>query len=61
MMNKRDYATGAALAGALLVALPFLDFASGGEGAAALRAVVGTCGLGLLALWAALKDAKEDI
>ena len=36
MMNKRDYATGAALAGALLVALPFLDFVLGGEGAAAV-------------------------
>lgn len=59
MMNKRDYATGAALAGALLIALPFLDFALGGEGAAALRAVVGTSGLGLLAVWAVLKNAKE--
>ena len=58
MMNKRDYATGAALAGALLVALPFLDFALGGEGAAALRAVVATCGLGLLAVWAVLKEGR---
>jgi hypothetical protein len=59
MMNKRDYATGAVLAGALLVALPLLDFALGGESAAAVRAVVGTCGLGLLALWAGLKAVKE--
>jgi hypothetical protein len=59
MMNKRDYATGAGLAGALLVALPFLDFALGGESAAAVRAVVGSCGLALLARWAALKAAKE--
>ena len=58
-MNNRDYATGAALAGALLLALPFLDLVLGGEGAAALRAVVGSCGLGLLALWAALKGVKE--
>lgn len=58
-MNKRDYATGAAIAGTLLVALPFLDFALGGEGAAALRAVVATCGLGLLAVWAVLKETKE--
>jgi hypothetical protein len=59
MMNNRDFATGAALAGVLLLALPFLDFALGGEGAAAVRAVVGSCGLALLALWAALKGAKE--
>jgi hypothetical protein len=57
-MNNRDFARGAALAGALLLALPFLDLLLGGEGAAAVRAVVGTCGLGLLALSATLNAGK---
>jgi hypothetical protein len=55
---NRDFASGAALAGALLVAMPFLDLLVGGESALAVRAVIGTCGLGLLALAAALKPVK---
>ena len=55
---NRDFASGAALAGALLIAMPFLDLLVGGESALAVRAVIGTCGLGLLALAAALKPAK---
>lgn len=58
MMN-RDSAHGAALAGALLLALPFLDLTLGGESAAIVRAMVGSCGLGLLALSIALRGAKE--
>jgi hypothetical protein len=58
-MRNRDHAIGAALAGALLLALPFLDLLLGGEGAAAVRAVVGSCGLGLLALAASLEAGKE--
>ena len=49
---------GAALAGALLLALPFVDLLMGGESASAVRAVVGTCGLALLALSAALGAGK---
>jgi hypothetical protein len=49
-MNKREYAIGAALAGTLLVALPALDLVVGGEGAAAVRALVASCGLALLAV-----------
>jgi hypothetical protein len=52
-MRNRDLARGAAIAGALLVAMPFLDHVFGGEGPAAVRAVVGSCGLALLALSAA--------
>ena len=52
-MRKHDYATGAALAGTLLIALPVLDLVVGGESAAAVRAFVGTCGLALLAVYAA--------
>jgi hypothetical protein len=58
-MRKHDYATGAALAGALLIALPVLDLVLGGEGAAAARALVGTCGLALLAVFAARGAGKE--
>ena len=58
-MNKHDYAIGAALAGALLVALPLLDLVLGGESAAALRAFVATCGLALLAVYAARDAGKE--
>jgi hypothetical protein len=61
MTNNRDYATGAALAGALLVALPFLDLLLGGEGAAAVRAAVGSCGLALLAVSFALRTGKEGL
>lgn len=60
-MNKPDYATGAALAGTLLVALPVLDLVLGGEGAAAVRAVVGSCGLALLAVYAARDVGKEGL
>jgi hypothetical protein len=56
---NRDSAYGAALAGALLLALPFLDLLLGGDTAAIVRAVVGSCGLGLLALSAALRGGKE--
>ena len=52
---SRDAAYGAALAGALLLSLPFLDLLLGGEGAASVRAMVGSSGLGLLALSAALR------
>lgn len=58
-MNNHDYATGAALAGALLVSLPALDFILGGESAAAVRAFVGTAGLALLAVYAARHVGKE--
>jgi hypothetical protein len=61
MTNNRDYATGAALAGALLVALPVLDLLLGGEGAAAVRAFVGSSGLALLAVYAARRVGKEDV
>jgi hypothetical protein len=60
-MNKRDYAIGAALAGTLLVALPVLDLVLGGEGAVAVRALVGSCGLALLAVYAALDAGKERL
>jgi hypothetical protein len=60
-MNNHDYATGAALAGALLVCLPALDVVLGGESAVAVRAFVGTCGLGLLAVYAARHVGKEDV
>ena len=56
-MNKPAYAAGAALAGTLLVALPVLDLVLGGEGAAAVRALVASCGLALLAVYAAAKEA----
>jgi len=60
-MNNHDYATGAALAGALLVSLPVLDVVLGGESAVAVRAFVGICGLGLLAVYAARHVGKEDV
>jgi len=60
-MNKRDYAFGAALAGTLLVALPVLDLVLGGEGAAAVRALVGTTGLALLAVYAVRNSGKEGL
>ena len=56
-MKRPSYATGAALAGTLLVALPVLDLVLGGEGAAAVRALVASCGLALLAVYAAAKEA----
>lgn len=59
-MRNRDFANGAALAGALLLAMPFLDLLLGGESAAAVRAVVGSCGLALLALSAAMGAGKEQ-
>jgi hypothetical protein len=58
-MRNRDFANGAALAGTLLVAMPFLDLLLGGEGAAAVRALVGSAGLALLALSATLNSGKE--
>jgi len=58
-MRKHDYATGAALAGTLLLALPVLDLVIGGEGAAAVRALVGSCGLALLAVYAARRVGRE--
>ncbi len=58
-MRNRDFANGAALAGALLLAMPFLDLLLGGESAAAVRAVLGSCGLGLLAVSATLSAGKE--
>ena len=57
-MTNRDIAFGAALAGALLLGMPILDFLVGGESASAVRAVVGSCGLGLLAVAGALKAEK---
>ena len=60
-MNKPDYAIGAALAGSLLVALPVLDLVVGGEGAAAVRALVASCGIGLLAVYAARDVGKEAL
>jgi hypothetical protein len=60
-MNNSEYVTGAALAGALLIALPVLDLVLGGEAAAALRAFVGSCGLALLAVYAARRVGKEDV
>lgn len=56
-MGNRHW--GAALAGALLLAMPFVDLLVGGESAAAVRAAVASCGLGLLALAAALGAGKE--
>ena len=58
-MNNRDFANGAALAGALLVAMPLLDLLLGGGGTAAVQAVVGSCGLALLAVSAVLNAGKE--
>ena len=60
-MNKREYAIGAGLAGTLLVALPVLDLVLGGEGAAAVRALVGSCGLALLAVYAGRDVGKEEL
>jgi hypothetical protein len=60
-MNKPDYAIGAALAGILLIALPVLDLVLGGEAAAAVRAVVGSCGVALLAVYAARNVGKEGL
>lgn len=60
-MNKPDYAIGAALAGSLLIALPVLDLVLGGEGAAAVRAVAGSCGVALLAVYAARNVGKEGL
>jgi hypothetical protein len=57
-MRNRHLASGAALAGALLVAMPVLQVLLGGEGGAAVRAIVGACGLALLALSAGLRAAK---
>jgi hypothetical protein len=54
-----SYAMGAALAGSLLLSLPLLDLLLGGEGAAAVRTVVGFCGLGLLAIAAGVPARKE--
>lgn len=54
-----SYAMGAALAGSLLLSLPLLDLLVGGEGAAAVRTVVGFCGLGLLAIAAGIPGGKE--
>ena len=56
-MRTHDYATGAALAGTLLLALPVLDLVLGGEGAAAVRALIASCGLALLAVYTAAKEA----
>lgn len=60
-MNKPHYAIAAALAGTLLITLPVLDFVLGGEGAAAVRAAVGSCGLALLAVYAARDVGKEGL
>ena len=58
MKTNRDVVYGAALAGTLLMAMPFLDLLFGGEAAAATRAVIGSCGLGLLAVSAAASAGK---
>ena len=58
-MTKRDFAWGAALAGALLLAMPLLDHLVGGESAAAVRALVASCGVGLLAVWPALSLGRR--
>ncbi len=50
MTDRRERASGAALAGALLAAMPLLDVVLGGGGGVAVRVVVGGCGIALLAL-----------
>lgn len=45
-MSERD--GGAVFAGIVLVAMPLLDLLFGGEGAVAVRILVGACGLGLI-------------
>lgn len=60
MRRNREFALGAALAGSLLVAMPFLDLLVGGESAAAVRVLIGSCGLALLAVSAALHAGKEE-
>lgn len=54
MTADRERAIGAALAGALLAAIPLLELLLGGGGEAAVRAVMGGCGIALLALAAGL-------
>jgi len=58
-MNNRDFARGAGLAGALLIAMPVLDLLLGGGGSAAVRAIVGACGIALLSLWTNARAEKE--
>jgi len=59
MNNNRDFARGAGLAGALLVAMPILDLLSRGGGFAPVRTIVGACGIALLALWISMGADKE--
>lgn len=59
-MKNREGASGAALAGALLLAMPFLDLFSGNAGSAFVSGFLGLCGLALVALSATLFSGKEQ-
>lgn len=52
---------GAALAGALLAAMPVLDILLGGGVPAVVRAIVGLCGLALLVFSSGVSRRKEWI
>ena len=56
---NRELGGGAALAGAVLVALPLLDVLLSGGGEVAVRAIVGGCGIALLTLSASSWRGKE--
>jgi hypothetical protein len=58
-MRNPDVAIGARLAGALLVAMPFLDVIAGVRDPGPVHAIVGFFGLALLAADAAKTIAKE--
>ena len=58
-MRNRDLARGAALAGALLVAVPILEYVLGGKGPAAARVLVGSFGLVFLFLSTRLNAGKD--
>ena len=60
-MKHHLVASGAVLAGTLLIAMPVLDLLLGGDGAAAVRVAVGSVGLALLIAASRLHDARKEV
>jgi hypothetical protein len=60
-MRNRHFASGAAVAGVLLCGIPILELFLGGSTATGVRAIVGSCGLALLALSAAIHAGRVRI
>ncbi len=60
-MKHHVVASGAVLAGTLLLAIPILELLLGGNGAAAVRLAVGSFGLALLIAAFRLHDARKEV